>query len=180
MEQSTTLMDEELQIVAFKLGKEEFGVEISQVREIIKMTAVTEIPNTPEFMEGVINLRGTITPVIDLRRALGIASEQERADMRIVIVEQENDTAKARHDNTIVGMVVDDVSEVMRLKQGDIDTNPMMQSDSDVSTEYIRGVGKLENRLLILLDLNRVLTKGELSKLNEIGKKAAKTEIAAE
>ncbi|MEE9594084.1 MAG: chemotaxis protein CheW [Candidatus Hydrothermarchaeales archaeon] len=177
MEQDTVTIDEELQLVAFKLGKEEFGVEISQVREIIKLTEVTQIPNTPEFMEGVINLRGTITPVIDLRKALNITEGDDTDAMRIVIVEQENELAKTRQDHNIVGMVVDDVSEVMRLKKDDIDSNAMLQSE--ISTEYIRGVGKLENRLLILLDLNKVLAKGELEKIHDFQREATEAQAKA-
>ncbi len=183
MDQSATIA-EELQLVVFRLGREEFGVDISQVREIIKMTQVTTIPNAPEFVEGVINLRGTITPVVDLRKALNIvavsgnggdvsasASDGESASaseaetlkaMRIVIVEQEH---------SIIGMVVDDVSEVMRMSTADVEANPAMTSE--VSVDYIRGVGKLGDRLLILLDLDKVLSKHEITKLKEFKKGAS-------
>ncbi len=185
MDQKSATMGEELQLVVFRLGREEFGVDISQVREIIKMTQVTTIPNAPEFVEGVINLRGTITPVVDLRKALNIVavsdngggeseSEGESASvmseaetlkaMRIVIVEQED---------SIIGMVVDDVSEVMRMSTADVEANPAMTSE--VSVDYIRGVGKLGDRLLILLDLGKVLSKHEITKLKEFEKKSAKT-----
>ncbi len=157
----------EVQLVIFGLGKEEFGVEISQVREIIKMTQVTRIPNAPGFVEGVINLRGTITPVLDLRKALNIISrEEEDTDtIRIVIAEQEDRT---------VGMVVDEVSEVIRLSTGDIEENPTITSE--VSADYIKGVGKLEDRLLILLDLNKILSQQELAKLNGLRKNVVEAE----
>ncbi len=157
----------EVQIVVFGLGGEEFGVDISQVREIIKVPEVTRMPNSPEFVEGVINLRGTITPVVDLRKALNIipGNGGNTDAVRIVIVEQ---------GEKIIGMVVDAVSEVMRLSTGDIEANPTLTSE--ISAEYIRGVGKLEDRLLILLDLNKVLSQQELAKLNGLRKNLVEAE----
>lgn len=141
---------DEIQLVVFKLGSEEFGVDISQVREIIKTVNITKIPNSPEFIEGVINLRGQTTTVMDLRKKLDILSQDENPDQRIIITEFRNDH---------IGMIVDSVEEVLRISTGYIDTQSI--ATSQVESEYILGVGNLENRLLILLDLGRVLNSRE-------------------
>jgi len=138
------------QLVVFKLGGEEFGVDIMQVREIIRKGVITAVPNAPEFVTGVINLRGLITTIIDLRRKLGLLekeSGEEEQQERVIVVEV---------DKTTVGMAVDAVTEVTYLSESDIDEVPAMIKES-VGTEYLRGVGKLPNRLLILIDLERVL-----------------------
>ncbi len=143
--------DRELQLVVFMLGGEEFGVDIAQVKEIIRMPEITRMPNAPAFVEGVINLRGRVTPVMDLRGRLGMKKASQADDRtRIVIVELGKDC---------IGMIVDAVSEVRRLSARDIEPAPAVTSK--IGTEYIRGVGKLEDRLLILLDLNRVLSLEE-------------------
>ena len=151
----------EVQLVVFSLGDEEFGVDIAQVREIIKLVEITKMPNSPVFVEGVVNLRGSIATVIDLRTRLGIASPGNGEDTRIVIVELGND---------IVGMIVDSVAEVLRLPVRDIDETSLLTSQ--VGAEYIRGVGKLEDRILILLDLNKALTGSEVAQIEKISKKA--------
>ena len=145
----------EVQLVVFTLGEEEFGVDISQVREIIKTVEITKMPNTPDFVEGVINLRGSITTVMDLRKKLGvISSKEDDRDTRIVIVELEDST---------MGMVVDSVTEVLRISAADIDTESV--ATSQIDAEYLRGVGKLEDRILILLDLGKVITGQEVSQI---------------
>ena len=147
----------EVQLVVFKLGNEEYGVDITQVREIIKMKEITRIPNAPEFVEGVINLRGQITSVTDLRKRLGIGAHENNEQTRIIIVEL---------DKSTIGMIVDSVSEVLRLSREDVDSTPSMAANVD--TKYIRGVGKLKDRLLILLDLNKVLVQSEVKELETI------------
>ncbi|NOZ76311.1 MAG: chemotaxis protein CheW [Euryarchaeota archaeon] len=154
-------VSEEVQLVVFSLGDEEFGVDIKSVREIIKMTEITRVPNSPEFVEGVINLRGQITTVIDLRKRLDIPPRERDEDTRIVIVDLEK---------TTVGMIVDSVSEVLRLPKKDIDPTPAISTD--VEADYIRGVGKLkkgeQDRLLILLDLKKILSREEKRELESV------------
>lgn len=151
-------MSEEVQLVVFRLGNEEYGVEITQVREIIKMKEITRIPNAPDFVEGVINLRGQITTVTDLRKRLGTNGSNHNNDQtRIIIVELNSST---------IGMIVDSVSEVLRLGKNEIDSTPEIVSN--LETKYIRGVGKLKDRLLILLDLNRILNPGEVEELSRM------------
>jgi len=145
-------MKEEIQLVVFKIGDEEFGVEINQVREIVKLVSITRMPKAPKFIEGVVNLRGQIITVIDLAKRLDLPSTGRTESTRIMVVEV--------GDNT-VGMIVDSVSEVLRLSMDDIEDTPSL-IDTEVHEQYLRGVGKSEDRLLILLDLNEVLSSEEI------------------
>jgi purine-binding chemotaxis protein CheW len=147
---------EEIQLVVFKLGSEEYGVEIGQVREIIKMTKITNIPNAPPFLEGVINLRGQITAVMDLKKRLGLKGDGNN-DTRIIITEV---------GDTVMGMIVDSVSEVLRLGVKDIDPTPSISTD--IEAEYLKGVGKLKDRLIILLDLEKILSPKEVAQVEKI------------
>ena len=147
-------MSETVQVVSFKLGSEEYGVDIAQVQEINRMVAVTHVPRAPQFMEGVINLRGQLIPIIDLRARFGMPRAEHTKNTRIVVTE-----IGAKR----VGMVVDSVSEVLRLPLAQIEDAPEMIAG--VETEYIRGVGKIEDRLIILLDLGKIITGSEKREL---------------
>lgn len=142
----------EYQLVVFSIGNEEFGVEIGQVREIVRLVQITYLPKAPVFIEGVVNLRGQVLAVIDLAKRIGIESNPRTESTRIIVVEVESNT---------VGMIVDAVSEVLRLSSDDVDEVPMLV-DTEVPEHYIRGVGKLKDRLLVLLDLNKILTPEEV------------------
>ena len=157
MLETEEVVEAETQLVVFRLGNEEYGVDIQQVREIIKVTDVTRVPKAPEFIEGVINLRGQITPVMDLRMRLDLPESQKGEDTRIIITELEKNS---------VGMIVDSVSEVLRISEKNIDPTPTISTD--VGVEFIKGVGKLGDRLLILLDLMKVLSKKEEKQLEKI------------
>lgn len=146
---------EEHQLVVFNLGDEAFGVDIAQVREIIKMAEITRMPNAPEFVEGIINLRGQITTIMDLRKRLCMKLAEANEQTRIIIVEASGST---------LGMIVDSVSEVLRISGDDIDP----PSAASTHAEYIQGVGKLEDRLLILLDLNKVLSEEEIVQIERL------------
>lgn len=152
--------EEILQLVSFEIGNEEFGVDILKVQEINRMMEITKVPNTPNFIEGIINLRGRVIPVIDLRIKLGMAAKEKDKDTRIVIVEIQNRT---------VGFIVDRVSEVLRIPKSITEAPPSMVSGID--SEYITSVGKLEDRLLILLDLEKVLDTKEKSQLTAVADK---------
>lgn len=141
----------EYQLVVFTIGDEEFGVDISQVREIVRLVQITYLPKAPVFIEGVVNLRGQVLAVIDLSKRLGVASKQRGENTRIIVVEVGENT---------VGMIVDSVSEVLRLSSENVEEVPSLV-DTEVPEHYIRGVGKLKDRLLVLLDLNRILTPEE-------------------
>jgi purine-binding chemotaxis protein CheW len=147
-------MSESTQVVSFRLGPEEYGVDIAQVQEINRMVAVTNVPRAPVFMEGVINLRGQLIPIIDLRTRFGMPRAEHTKNTRIVVTEI---------GTKRVGMVVDSVSEVLRLPLDAIEPAPDMITGVD--TEYIRGVGKIDDRLIILLDLATIVTGSEKREL---------------
>ena len=136
----------ERQLVVFDLASEAYGVDISTVREIIRMQTVTRMPRTPEYVEGVINLRGKVTPVIDLRKRFGLDESEEPLDKRIVVV----DTGERS-----MGFVVDAVSEVLRVPSASIE--PPSSVVMGVDSEYMIGIVKLPDRLISLLDLERVM-----------------------
>jgi purine-binding chemotaxis protein CheW len=139
-----------LQLVTFHIADDEFGVDILKVQEIIRTMEITRVPRAPEFVEGVINLRGKVIPILSLRRRFGIESREYDTQTRIIVVEIAG---------MVVGFVVDGVSEVLRIGADTVEAPPAVVSGVD--SEYISGVGKLEDRLLILLDLNRLLSTEE-------------------
>jgi purine-binding chemotaxis protein CheW len=147
-----------LQLVTFSIGGEEFGVEILKVQEIIRTMEITKVPNAPHFVEGVINLRGKVIPIIDLRRRFSLESRKHDKNTRIIVIEI---------NNTIVGFVVDSVSEVLRIPSDTVEPPPPVVAG--IESEYISGVGKLEHKLLILLDLDKLLSGREQALLGDIG-----------
>lgn len=149
--------DELLQLVSFKIGDEEFGVDILKVQEINRMLQVTRVPNAPDYVDGVINLRGKVIPIIDLRTRLNMPRKEHDKDTRIVVVEL---------SGRVVGFVVDAVSEVLRIPKSVTEPPPSVVSGIDA--EYITAVGKLEDRLLILLDLERILSAEENQRLKAV------------
>lgn len=151
-----------LQLVSFVIAGEEFGVDILKVQEIIRPVAITRVPHAPTFVEGVINLRGRIIPVIDLRKRFDLPHREHDKDTRIIVVEL---TEK------VVGFMVDAVKEVIRVAHSTIEPPPELAVGIDA--HYITGVAKLEDRLLILLDLDEVLTTEEHSHLDAAAKVAA-------
>lgn len=157
--QDTESSDELLQLVAFQLGGEDFGVDIMQVQEIIRMPEITRIPQSPDYVGGVINLRGKIIVVINLAMRFSLDSKELDDDSRIIVVEV---------DNHVLGMVVDSVSEVLRLPSADVEPAPEVIK-AKINADYLKGVGKLSDRLLILLDLEKVLTEEEIAKVAAAG-----------
>ena len=153
-EKTAIVSDELLQLVSFKIDDAEFGVDILRVQEINKMMELTVVPNTPDFIEGVVNLRGRIIPVINLRSRLGLNVKEYDSETRIIVVDL--------HDKTI-GFIVDEVKEVLRIPKSI--TEPPPEIVSGVDSEYITAIGKLEDRLLILLDLTKILSNNEKEEL---------------
>ena len=143
------------QLVTFSVGEEEFGVDILKVQEIIKHVAVTRVPSAPPGVEGVINLRGRVLPVVDLRSRFGLPQEATGKETRIVVVEL--------GEVGVVGFRVDRVREVIRLDESTVEATPELAKGVDAT--YIRGVARLEDRLLILVDLQRVVRDGEIEAL---------------
>ena len=147
-------LNELLQLVSFKISNEEFGIDILSVQEINRMLQITKVPNTPDFIEGVINLRGRIIPVIDLRVKLGMMRKEHSKDTRIVVVDIKQKT---------VGFIVDEVNEVLRIPKSITEAPPDMVNS--INSEYIISIGKLEDRLLILLDLEKMIPESEYNLL---------------
>ncbi|HBE95097.1 MAG TPA: chemotaxis protein CheW [Desulfovibrio sp.] len=149
--------DELIQLVTFSIGEEEFGVDILKVQEIIRTMEITKVPRAPEFVEGVINLRGKVIPIVDLRKRFGLETRDHDKHTRIIVIEI---------NQMIVGFVVDSVSEVLRIPANTVEPPPPVVSG--LESEYISGVGKLQDRLLILLDLNRLLSGEEKDALSQV------------
>lgn len=151
-----------LQLVTFRLGKEEYSLDILSVQEIIRHMDITRVPNAPAFVEGVINLRGKVIPVLDLRKRFGLGIEEMTSHARIIVVDIGSKT---------VGFRVDSVSEVLRLPADKVEPPPTLTAG--IGSEYIKGVGKLDGRLLILLDVTSVLTSSEKERLAGVSKAVA-------
>ena len=151
-------MAKELQLVGFRIGKETFGVPIELVHEIVRVPEVTAVPDALEYVEGVINLRGKIISIVDLRKRFGEQAIEADRKNRILV---------ANIEGTMVGLIVDAASEVLKLANTEIDAPPAnMFDESDVN--YVTGVGKMHGRLIILLDLKKILDKGELRRLGDM------------
>ncbi len=140
-------MAKNIQLVVFSIGKELYGVGIDAVHEIVKVPDITEVPDAPAFLEGVINLRGKIVPVVDLRKRMKLDSRERTKSSRVLITENES---------RLVGLLVDAVSEVLKIQPESVDAPPEMISS--IGVQYITGVAKVEGRLIILLDLKKVLS----------------------
>lgn len=168
MDESIEKIDEEVKSITEKEGKyltftladEEYGIGILKVKEIIGMMAITTVPQTPEFVKGVINLRGKVIPVIDLRLRFGMEKNEYNERTCIVVVEIEGETS-----TIMIGIVVDTVSEVLNIKEDDIEDTPTF--GTSLNTDYILGMAKTEGRVKILLDIDRVLNRSEIQELKE-------------
>jgi purine-binding chemotaxis protein CheW len=156
-ERKGNFTEAEEQLVVFKLGEEYYGVNIEAVNTIIRMPDITSVPHTETYVKGVINLRGVIVPVIDLRRRFGLDESDATKATRVVVVE---------NSGTLVGMVVDAVTETLRLPEANIE--PLSDVVLSVDSRYLRGVGKDGDRLIILLTLNQVLEQGEAESLTAL------------
>ncbi|MGE5353395.1 MAG: chemotaxis protein CheW [Acidobacteriota bacterium] len=153
--EKTEVKDEILQLVSFKIGNEEFGVDILKVQEIIRMIEITQMPNSPEFVDGVINLRGRVIPVINLRKKLGLKRIEHDRNSRTIVVEICGKT---------IGFIVDSVSEVLRIPVNITEAPPSIAAG--VNSDYITSIARLEDRLLILLDLEKTLLSEEKEQLS--------------
>lgn len=156
------------QVVRFIVGKESFGVDIGRVQEIVTVPEITRVPDTPDFLEGIINLRGRIVSVIDLRKKLKLNGSGRDRKNRVLVTEINGKT---------VGLIVDEVAEVLRLNPDNIEPPPEMVNS--VGVEYITGIGKIEDRIIILLDLAKVLSTHEIDTLATTDKAAAAAPMSA-
>lgn len=143
---NTTAGDEVLQFVTFTLNDEEYAVDILSVQEINRITEITKVPNSPDYVEGVINLRGKVIPVINLRSKFGFEARATDDNSRIIIMEIQG---------IINGVIVDSVSEVLRIPASSIEAAPSVASDT--ISQFIKGLAKLDNRLIILVEINNLV-----------------------
>jgi len=155
-------MEKDLQVVGFRIGNETYGVRIASVREIVRVPEITAVPSAPDLIEGVINLRGKIIPVMDLRKRFGQTDIQPDKKNRILVVELEN---------KLVGLIVNSASEVLKIPPSEIESPGSLFADGESS--YVTGVGKLKGRLIILLDLGKLLQRREFKKLEEAAEPVA-------
>lgn len=147
----------ERQLVVFKLHNEEFGVEITDVREIVKLSHITRLPHVDDYIEGVTNLRGEVIPVISLRKRFGLTPQEETQHTRIIMLEV---------NNSMVGFIVDSVTETLRLPEDAIEPPP--SNIAGLRAQYLAGVGKIDDRLLILLEVDKILSSDETIQLQSI------------
>lgn len=152
----------EYQFVVFKLGNEEYGVPITQVKEINRLTSATKVPRSPMFVEGIINLRGQIIPIIDMKKRFDLPLTEYTGDARIIVIQVGAHT---------FGVEVDSVSEVLRINSTNIEPAPHIVCSID--SKYITGVAKVGERLLILLDLDKLLSDEEKVQLSEMHEETA-------
>jgi purine-binding chemotaxis protein CheW len=145
------------QIVSFTVGKEEYGVHIEAVQEIVRMPEITHLPQTQSFIKGVINLRGNIIPVIDMRERFRMEKKDYNEMTRVIVV---------KIGEKLVGMIVDTVSQVLEMGANDVEDAPDIISG--LSKEYIEGIGKINEQMIIVLKIEKVLTSEELSSLEKI------------
>ena len=149
--------EEVRQIISFSVGEEEYGLELLRVKEVIRVREITWLPKAPSFVKGIINLRGDVIPIIDLRDKFGLESREDRAQTRVIVVEIEG---------RLMGLVGDSASQVVRIPADQVDPPPPVPGG--FSQNLITGVGKIEDRLVILLNVDSILTVDEKMALSSI------------
>ena len=145
------------QFISFSVGEEEYGLELLRVKEVIRVREITWLPKAPSFVKGIINLRGDVIPIIDLRDKFGLETREQTAQTRVIVVEVEG---------RLMGMVVDSASQVVRIPADQIDAPPPVLGG--LSQEFITGVGKIEDKLVILLNVDAILTVDEKVALSSL------------
>ena len=153
---SVTDITETRQYLTFKLGEEIFALDVAQVREVLDFTAITRVPRTPEYMRGVINLRGSVVPVVDMRLKFGMTRTERTVNTCIEVVEVTLDG-----EATVLGALVDSVQEVIELEPDQIEPAPRI--GTRLRTDFIKGMGKRDNEFIIILDIDKVFSVEELS-----------------
>jgi purine-binding chemotaxis protein CheW len=155
-------VEKDIQVVGFRIGSETYGVRIGSVREIVRVPEITSVPSAPDLIEGVINLRGKIIPVMDLRKRFGQSEIVADKKNRILVVEL---------NNKLLGLIVNAASEVLKIPPADIEPPGNVFAEGESS--YVVGVGKLKGRLIILLDITRLLHRPEYKRLEEVAEPVA-------
>ena len=153
---SMAASNETTQFLTFTLGEDVFAIDVTMAREVLDLCEVTRVPQVPDYMLGVINLRGSVVPVIDMRRKFGMPAAKQTRDTCIVVVEVDVDG-----DAVVVGALADSVREVLDLSPDQIEPPPRI--GTHLNTEFIKGMGNLDDRFVIILDINRVFSSDELA-----------------
>ncbi len=153
---SETNKTKAVQYLTFRVGEEVFALDVSQVREVLDISNITKVPRAPEFMRGVINVRGSVVPVVDLRLKFGLPRTENTVDTRIVVMELNLDD-----EMTVLGAMADSVHEVMELEPDQIEEPPKI--GARWRTEFIKGIGKRDDQFIIILDIDRVFSSDELA-----------------
>lgn len=158
----TNSITETTQYLTFKMADEIFAVDVAKIREILDFTPATKVPGTPDFMRGVINVRGNVVPVVDMRMKFGLSETEKTVDTCIIVME-----IAVEEDKTVLGALVDSVQEVFELEAALIVPPPKI--GSRWRTEFIKGIGKRNSELIIILDIDRVFSGQELGVLQDAG-----------
>ena len=163
---SIDAITETRQYLTFKLDNEVFALDVATVREVLDFTTVTRIPRTPEFLRGVINLRGSVVPVVDLRLAFGMSATEKTVSTCIIVME-----VRMEGETSIIGALADSVEEVVDLEPEQIEAAPRI--GTSIRTDFIRGMGKRETSFLMILDIDRVFSADQLGQLRAPATEAA-------
>lgn len=155
---SVTEINEAVQYLTFKLAEETFSLDVAKVREILELNTITKVPQTPDFMRGVINLRGSVVPVIDMRLKFGMSATEQTVNTCIIVAEVQME------DETIVlGALADSVQEVIEMEPEQIEAAPHI--GTRLNTDFIKGMGKHDGRFIMILDIDKVFTSDELARV---------------
>ena len=149
---------ETVQYLTFKLSDEVFALDVAKVREILEITNITKVPQTPDFMRGVINLRGSVVPVIDMRLKFGMSATEQTVNTCIIVVE-----INMEGDTVVLGALADSVQEVVEMEPESIESAPHI--GTKLNTDFIKGMGKVDERFVMILDIDRVFSSDELADL---------------
>lgn len=154
------MITETAQYLTFRLSEEVFAIDISQVREVLDYTSVTRVPGTPSFMCGVINLRGSVVPVVDMRLKFGMPKTEKTVNTCIIIVEMQ-----IEDESTLMGALADSVQEVLELEPGSIEPPPKI--GTGLKVEFIKGMGKKDEGFIIILDTDRIFSLAEIAAIKD-------------
>ncbi len=149
---------ESVQYLTFKLADEIFALDVAKVREILEVTTITKVPQTPDFMRGVINLRGSVVPVVDMRLKFGMSMTEQTVNTCIIVVEVSLDG-----DSLVLGALADSVQEVVELEAENIEPAPHI--GTKLNTDFIRGMGKLDDHFVMILDIDKIFSSAELAEM---------------
>ena len=169
---SETGIHETALYLTFKLADEVFSIDVSQVREVLDLTSITKVPKAPEFMRGVINVRGNVVPVVDMRVKFGMSRVEGTVNTRIIVMDLTLD-----EENVVLGAIADSVHEVLELDPGQIEPPPKI--GNRWRTEFIKGIGKRDDEFIMMLDVDRVFSSEELAVVEESSGKSVQPETGS-